>query len=62
MLPTPKFTITAYDNVQNKRIDLFTWTRGAEQGIERAKADAAYHGLAKYLTDYRAEPIEEAAQ
>jgi hypothetical protein len=54
---TPTFNITAYDNVQNKRTHLFTWCRGAEQGIQRAKSEAAELGLDKYLSDYQAEPI-----
>ena len=54
----PKFNITAKNRITGLRMHLFTWTRGAEQGIERAKRDAFQHDMEGFLVDYRAEPIE----
>ena len=55
---TPKFKITAKNRITGLRMHLFTWTRGADQGIERAKRDAFEHDMESFLVDYRAEPIE----
>jgi hypothetical protein len=57
----PTFTISAFCTVRQERIELFTWCRGAEAGIERAKSEAVRFKADKTLTDYRADPIEGAA-
>jgi endogenous inhibitor of DNA gyrase (YacG/DUF329 family) len=57
----PTFTISAFCSVRQARIDLFTWCRGAEAGIERAKSDAVRFKADKTLYDYQATPIAQVA-
>ncbi len=56
---SPRFNITAYNHVTNARLHLFTWCRGADAGIARAKSEAIDNGMEKYLSDYQAEQIKE---
>lgn len=56
-----KFTITAYDRHLGRRIELFRWCRGADAGIARALAEAKEFGQHRFLSNYRAEPIERVA-
>jgi len=53
----PVFTILATDPVHRRTIECFHWTRSAEDGIARAKVEAAYHGYT-HLTNFRAVPFE----
>lgn len=52
-----RFTIIAYDLRSNDDLHLFVWTRGAEQGIARAKREAVDFGMSEHLVNYRAVPL-----
>lgn len=54
---TPRFAILATVIETGETFECFTWTRSAESGIARAKADAVRFGHAGKLTDFRAERI-----
>lgn len=59
MLPEPIFNITAWHRTERKRLHLFTWTRDAYSGIQRALREAKEFGMADLLSDYQAERITE---
>lgn len=54
-----KWNITAWSNIENRRVHLFRWTRAAEDGIRSAKQSAEIHERGEELSDYRAEKIND---
>jgi hypothetical protein len=54
----PVFKITAISKKTMSRVELFTWTREPEAGIDRAKKEAKIFGRFNELMDYAAEICE----
>jgi len=52
-----RFAIVASTSVV-ERFALFTWTRDAQSGIDRAKREALEFGMTD-LHNFRAEPLED---
>ena len=56
-MATVRHLIVASKITTGERVECFSWTRNAQDGIDRAKYEAKLDGTAKTLTNFRAEPI-----
>lgn len=50
-------TISAYSEARGRRVDLFTWSGSALDGLRRAAADARLFGHESDLSNYTARPV-----
>jgi hypothetical protein len=51
------YNITAWSNIENRRVHLFRWNRDGISGCIRAEEEAKKFGRDKELSDYQAERV-----
>ena len=54
----PTYKITAYSNIEERRVHLFRWTSEPLEGIAMAKEHAVKFGRDEELSDFQAERVK----